>query len=192
MSIFGVITVEHTVKKKRKEIQVDEKLLNDIAKGNRKAFEILYHNTDKAVYGFVLSILKNHQDAEDVMHDTYIKIRETAHLYTPQGKPLAWIFTIAKNVALTKLRRQKKESFLNYDDMENDIDFSTCSNFEDKLVIENVFRILSNEERQIIMLHAVAGLKHREIASILELPLSTILSKYARSLRKLKENLEKE
>ena len=49
---------------------------------------------------------------------------------------------------------------------------------------------LSDEERQIIMLHVTAGLKHREIAQLLELPLSTVLSKYRRALSKLKQKLE--
>ena len=41
-------------------------------------------------------------------------------------------------------------------------------------------------EREIVLLHAVTGLKHREIAQLLELPLSTVLSKYHRGLKKLK------
>ena len=45
---------------------------------------------------------------------------------------------------------------------------------------------LGAEERQIVLLHAVTGLKHREIAALLELPLSTVLSKYHRGLKKLK------
>ncbi|MDE6108593.1 MAG: helix-turn-helix domain-containing protein, partial [Oscillospiraceae bacterium] len=48
------------------------------------------------------------------------------------------------------------------------------------------------EERQIILLHAVSGLKHREIAELLEKPLSTVLSKYNRGLKKMKIQLEGE
>ena len=44
---------------------------------------------------------------------------------------------------------------------------------------------LAPEERQIVVLHAVAGLKHREIAKLLDKPLSTILNKYRRALKKL-------
>ena len=48
---------------------------------------------------------------------------------------------------------------------------------------------LSDEERQIVVLHAVAGFRHREIGALLELPLSTVLSKYHRAIKKLKEHL---
>ncbi|MDR1538930.1 MAG: hypothetical protein LBU32_13220 [Clostridiales bacterium] len=52
--------------------------------------------------------------------------------------------------------------------------------------------ILSEQERQIIMLHCSGGLKHREIGRLLELPLSTTLSKYRRALSKLKKFLKED
>ena len=49
---------------------------------------------------------------------------------------------------------------------------------------------LEEQARRIVLLHAVTGLKHREIAQLLELPLATVLSKYHRALKKLKAQLE--
>ena len=57
---------------------------------------------------------------------------------------------------------------------------------EDRLVLQDALARLGAEEGQIVLLHAVTGLKHREIAQLLELPLSTVLSKYHRGLKKLK------
>ncbi len=59
---------------------------------------------------------------------------------------------------------------------------------EDKALIQTCMESLSDEERQILVLHAVAGFKHREIAKILGLKLSTVLSKYHRAIKKMKEN----
>ena len=61
---------------------------------------------------------------------------------------------------------------------------------EDNLVLTAALQSLKAEESQIVMLYAVAGFKHREIASLLELPLSTVLSKYSRAIRKLKTILK--
>lgn len=58
------------------------------------------------------------------------------------------------------------------------------------MVLLAALTILGEEERQIVMLHAVSGLKHREIAAALNLPLATTLSKYSRALIKLKRHLE--
>ena len=49
---------------------------------------------------------------------------------------------------------------------------------------------LGEEERRIVLLHAVTGMKHREIAALLELPLPTVLSKYHRALKKMRAYLE--
>ena len=61
---------------------------------------------------------------------------------------------------------------------------------EDKSVLAACMERLSDEERQIVTLHALSGFRHREIAALLELPLPTVLSKYSRALKKLKEYLQ--
>ena len=124
------------------------------------------------------------------MQDTYLKIRESAHLYKPMGKPMAWVFTIARNCALMKIRQSKKIVELTPSEDVDEKGFDQVSDWEDRLVLEAAFGVLSDTERQIVMFHAVSGIKHREIALILELPLSTVLSKYARALSKLKKHLE--
>lgn len=58
------------------------------------------------------------------------------------------------------------------------------------MVLQTVLQVLDEQERQIVMLHVTAGLKHREIAGMLGIPLPTALSKYRRALAKLKRALE--
>ena len=62
----------------------------------------------------------------------------------------------------------------------------------DRIVLTECMSRLSDQERQIVVLHVVSGFKHREIANMLELNLSTVLSKYHRAIRKLKTFIEKE
>ena len=61
---------------------------------------------------------------------------------------------------------------------------------EMKFVKEDPNIKLSLEEREIVYLYAIAGFKHREIANLLQLPLATVLSKYHRSIKKLKIKYE--
>ena len=63
---------------------------------------------------------------------------------------------------------------------------------EDRSLLQSALGRLSDRERQAVLLHAVAGLKHRETAALLRLPLSTVLSLYHRALKKLKVQLEGE
>ena len=63
---------------------------------------------------------------------------------------------------------------------------------EQKLLVKQALAKLQTEEMQIVTLHAVSGFKHREIAAIMEMPLATVLSKYHRALKKLKEIISQE
>ena len=166
-----------------------EELLRQIALGSQQAFEELYRATDSAIYGYALSLMRNHHEAQDVMMDTYLKIRCAAHLYMPMGKPMAWILTITKNIARTKLRSAGRQIPL--DDLEETTP-SFDRDSEEAVALEQAMKVLGDQERQILILHAVTGLKHREIAAMLGMPLATVLSKYARSLKKLKKALEED
>ena len=166
-----------------------EELLRQIALGSQQAFEELYRATDSAIYGYALSLMRNHHEAQDVMMDTYLKIRCAAHLYMPMGKPMAWILTITKNIARTKLRSAGRQIPL--DDLEETTP-SFDRDSEEAVALEQAMKVLGDQERQILILHAVTGLKYREIAEMLGMPLATVLSKYARSLKKLKKALEED
>ena len=170
-----------------------EPLMARLAGGDQEALAELYHRTRTSVYGLALSYLKNQHDAEDVTQDAFVRAWENAHQYRPQGTPLAWLLTIARNLALMKLREQKRSAQLQdsqWEARERLAAENPMVTVEDRQVLDAALTALADDERQIVLLHAVTGWKHREIAGLLELPLSTVLSKYRRALLKLKTKLE--
>lgn len=187
MLIFAAID---TGTPKSKELIIDENLFCAIASGDKEAFCTLYQQTRSAVFTYTLSLLRNQADANDATQDTYLKIRAAAHLYHPAGKPMAWIFTIARNICLMKIRQQKHYASFELEEDTPMLDFDQIEDLEDRMVLQTAFRVLSKEECQIVFLHAVTGYKHRQISEILQIPLSTVLSKYNRSLKKLRSALE--
>ena len=76
---------------------VDECLFA-VGQGDDLALERLYTLTSGAIYAYALSVTKSPDDAEDVLHDTFVKVYESAHNYISCGKPMAWLLTIAKNL----------------------------------------------------------------------------------------------
>ena len=168
-----------------------EKYIRDIALGNKDCLKELYDITKSSVYGFALSILKNIHEAEDILHDVYIKIYDNASTYQENGKPMAWILTITKNLSLMKLR--KKKHSVDIDEIIEIIP-SKCNmnNAETRLLLSAVFKIISDEERNILTLHAISGYKHREISKLLDIPLSTVLSKYNRTIKKIRKYMSEE
>ncbi|MEG0771437.1 MAG: RNA polymerase sigma factor [Clostridia bacterium] len=180
----------------RKDSKIDfkelENFIYEIGKGSNEALASLYEQTKSKVYGFSLSILKNSSDAEDILQTTYINIHSSASEYQSQGKPLAWILTIAKNLCFMKIRDRQKTSDIPQEEWEKTYTEKDTAEPCDKIILETVMNSLPDTERQIIMLHAVSGFKHREIANLLNLPLSTVLSKYHRALKQLKKLIKEE
>lgn len=170
----------------------DEKLILEIAAGDRGALGELYLQTKNAVYCFALSMLRNMHAAEDVMQETFLQVWSSAGTYVPGGKsPLPWVLGIARNLALARLREDRRAGSWLDDALEPADPLDRVLACENKLVTRAVLAQLVQEERQIVVLHAVVGLKHREIAGLLGMPLSTVLTKYSRAIKKL-EKLVKE
>lgn len=167
-----------------------EQCLFRIREQDPEALEEFYYRTSTSVYGFALSILKNAQDAEDVMHDLYLLVWSGAGTYRAAGKPMAWVLTITRNLCLQKLREYRKRSDIPQEDWETYIGGNSKMSPEDKLILAECLKHLSDEERQVVVLYAVSGFKHREIAKFLEMPLSTVLSKYNRAMKKLRKFME--
>ena len=169
--------------------KVDETLFQRIGEGDREAFAELYYTTKRAVYTFILSIVRDPEETKDLVQEVYLKVRSAAHLYQPMGKPLAWMFTIARRLSLNYLRGRGRIADGEDDSTENRLDFSYIQDSTDKLVLKAALLILKPEERQAVLLHAVAGLRHHEIARNMGVPLSTALSRYHRAIKKLKKHL---
>lgn len=172
------------------EANVLDQYIIGIADGDKEALGKLYESTCSSIYGFALSIVKNVSDAEDILQDVYIKVFSVANTYQPQGKPMAWLLTITRNLALMRLRGQQKEILLAPEDLLYANNPSVTD--EDRMVLQAILAKLKDEERQIVVLHSLTGLKHREIAILLKLPLPTVLSKYNRALKKLRNILKED
>lgn len=167
-----------------------EALITAVSAGDNAAMEQLYLRTRTAIYGYSLSILKNPHDAEDVLHDCLIAVKNGAEKYRAQGKPMAWLMTVARNLCFGLLRERRKTEAADPDGEIPDFAESTAMSPEDKVILKACMEQLSDEERQIITLHAVSGFRHREIAAITKLPLSTVLSKYHRAVKRLRKHLQ--
>lgn len=168
-----------------------DKYIIETSYGNKESFYKLYIETKTAVYAYILSILKNGYDAEDVLQEVYINVYNNAGSYKAKNKGLSWIITIAKNCCLMKIRSEKKNSVEFNEELLN-IKYNkliTHKQIDDKIFINAIFKEISEEERNILILHVVSGLKFREIADVLNLSLPTVLSKYNRVIKKIKIKL---
>jgi len=181
------VTIEHGGTEERREL---DRLLSEVAVGDREALAQLYRRTRTAVYGLAISYLKNAHDAQDVTQDTFVRVWDSAHQYRSKGSPMGWLLTIARNLALMKIRQSQRHVELEQEEWDAIPAGETGLSPEDRQLLQHALAALGDEERKVVLLHAVTGLKHREIASLLEMPLTTVLSKYHRALKKLRVYME--
>ena len=166
---------------------LDEEI-RSIAGGDKSALAALYHHVRTPVYTYSLSILKDRSEAEDALHDTVLEIWRSAPGYKSIGKPMGWVIAIARSICLMKLRERQRLADEPPDAayLADDGDLTA----EDITVIRACMETLGEDEREVVILHAVSGLRHRDIAATLDQPLSTVLSRYNRAIKKLRKTLE--
>ena len=182
-----LMTTEYAPAEDRHELQ---QLLIHIAGGEREALAELYQRTRSAVYGLALSYLKNAQDAQDLTQDVYVQVWDRAEQYRLIGSPMGWLLAACRNLCLMRLRREERHAALSEEEWDA-IPARECGlDADERALLQGALTVLGEEERRIVLLHAVTGLKHREIAALLELPLPTVLSKYHRALKKMRSFLE--
>ena len=170
-----------------------EELIRAVGQGDREAFYRLYQDTARPLYSYILSLTKLTYEAEDIMQEAFLTVWTKAAVYVPQGKPLAWMFTIARNLCYMRFRERKNQADVGLEEWESREEGACWEPLEqaaERRVLLDALERIGSQERQIILLHAAAGMKHKEVAKVLEMPLSTELSKYNRSMKKLQGILE--
>ena len=142
--------------------------------------------THAALYGFSLFLLKNPQDAEDAVQETYVKAYQSAAQYRSQGKPMAWLDDHSAERGASAPARAPPHRGHDAGGLAGAVlRQAGTSPKEDLLTLRALLETLSEEERQISLPPRLGGLKHREIAAMLDLALPTVLSKYHRAMKKL-------
>ncbi|XMB86894.1 RNA polymerase sigma factor [Mycoplasmatota bacterium WC44] len=163
------------------------KLVAMLKRGDMSVFDDIYHETKKGVYFTILSILKNQQVSEDVMQEVYIKALHNIHNFDNRNFN-AWIIKIARNMAINEYNRNKKS--FSVDQSESDYLFVTKSDSDEQLLLNDMMRFLKENESEVVLMHVIGNLTHKEIARILEKPIGTILWLYNQAMKKLRNKLE--
>lgn len=154
------------------------------------AFEYVYTKTKSLVYTVIISVVKDHNQTEDLMQDTYIKMIKSINSYDNKYRFNTWLATIARNTALDYYRKQKKQ--YSVDIHENEYLFPLERSLQDDEISTNyILSLLDDEEREVVMLYSLDEYKHKEIAIILNKPIGTITWIYNKAMKKLRKELKK-
>lgn len=167
------------------------RLVKKLQQGQMNVFDEIYHETKVAVFHTIRNILQDRSLSEDIMQDTYLKALEKIHSFKPTFSFTSWIVTIARNLALNEYNKRRKEMMI--DASEHETLFGHKDNTSEKeMIVQEMMEILSQEEREVVILHVVGDLKHREVADILGKPLGTITWMYNNAIKKIQQVYGKE
>lgn len=169
--------------------KIDTEQMNNIIRqlksGNMDLFDDFYELTKKQVYVAIINIIKNKTICEDIMQDTYLKFLNNIHKYKDKTNVIAFIVTIARNLAINEYNKNKREVHYDLSLYEEEI----VSKTEETPLLDLVYETLSGIELEVFILHVIDDLKHREIAKITKKPLGTITWIYNKALKKMKEKV---
>ncbi len=177
----------------------DEKLILRFQEGDINAYNELVKRYKDRLLNFVLRYFNNIEQAEDVVQDTLIKLYTHASYYKNVAKFSTWIFTIAKNNALTELRKnkRKKTDSLWTDDGQvidiNSKEESLDSKVQNEIAIDQLNKFLDEipeNFRMAVVLRDFQELSYEEISRILEIPIGTIKSRINRGRIQLAEKMK--
>jgi RNA polymerase sigma factor (sigma-70 family) len=185
MPRWGVVVVELTMSGDAGD---EDELLAQIAGGDMRALEALYRVMRVRVFAVALAVTGDRGTAEDVMQDTFVRIYAAAPGYAPGSRARAWVLTIARHLAVDAVRRRARETASG---MAGRGGVATGGEPDViRLDVVNALLQLGEVDRQIVVLHDVAGFTHAEVAAELALPAGTVRWRYRVALGRLRPLVE--
>lgn len=171
--------------------EICEQSIKRISEGDLTALTVIYDYVGRLIFTIALSILGDYQLSQDVMQDTFIQIAEKAHTYRKGSNARAWIVSISRNLALNVLKERKHEIAI---DENSAVEINPFN--EDELImsitLSNALSLLTTPEREIVVYKALWGLRHKQIAQIMNVSVPNSRQKYKRAMEKLRNYYFKE
>ena len=145
--------------------------------GDEEAFASLYQSHQKRVYAVCLQMTKNVADAEDLTQDAFLQVFRSVNSFRGDSAFSTWLYRVAVNTVLMKLRRRKSPPLLSLDEPVSNTSPSLkrdvgkvdprLSGTVDRIALRRAKQELPAGCRQIFDLHEVMGYQHHEIAQLL-------------------------
>jgi len=174
----------------------DEALVARAQRGDSSAFDVLVDRYKQRLYGTVYHMTANHEDANDLVQDAFIKAYKSLRSFKGQSSFYTWIYRIAVNRTINFMKRRKDRGHFSLNDVDANIETDPdyvelmshitprrevgLNELQEKL--NESLQKLSEEHRAVVIMHDVQGMTHADIAKALDCSEGTVRSRlfYAR------------
>ncbi len=168
-----------------------EELIPLLLKKDDRSFTLLYDNYSKSLYGIIFTLIKDREEAEDVLQEVFIKIWKNIDSYNDsKGRLYTWMLNIARNTSIDKLRSKGFNNNLKNLSADNFVhildDNSKTINQIDAIGIKEFIKKLKPKCIQIIDLLFFKGYTQQETSDELEIPLGTVKTQNRNCMNELR------
>ena len=172
----------------QEEQEFIQELLNP--KTQNQAFQKLLKEYQKPLYNHVRNILLNHDDADDVLQNTFVKVFQNLNKFKGESKLFSWMYRIATNEALTFLNQKAKKSGISsetlqskaIDNLKADIHFDGN---EIQIKLQKAISQLPEKQQLVFKMKYFEELKYEEISEILGTSVGALKASYHHAVKKI-------
>ena len=173
----------------------DKEIMELIQGGDEKAFTELVARYQERLLNFVGRVVTDQETAEELIQETFLRIFNQKHSYTPEFAVSTWIYTIALNLARSELRKRKLRRYLSLDFLkeESDVEIAGRSgSMGESLspILQKAIDSLPEDYKTAFILCDVQRLPYQQIAEILRVPVGTVKSRINRARAMLRDKLK--
>ncbi len=184
----------------------DEELLIAFRGGRRETFGILVRRYERELYGYLRRYLGDDHLADDVFQNTFLQVYQKADQYDAGRRVRPWLYTIATNQAVDALRRQNRHAAVSLDqtcgespegdwrsllellEVVGGDPLEQVQGEERRTLVRAAVDQLPDFLRQVVILAYYQGLKYRDVADVLGIPVGTVKSRLHSALLRLHES----
>lgn len=175
----------------------EETLLNELKQleTQAKAFEVLVNTYKERLYWHIRRIVLNHDDTDDVLQNTFIKVFKNIDGFKGDSKLYSWMYRIATNEALTFLKKKSKKLGISDSEMQNKMVSNLQADVyfdgdEIQLKLQQAIAILPEKQKLVFNMKYYQEMKYEEISEILNTSVGGLKASYHLAVKKVESFLK--
>lgn len=175
----------------------DKNIIADLKNINKRdlAFHQLVTTYQERLYWHIRKIVLNHDDADDVLQNTFLKVWRNVENFREESSLFTWLYRIATNESITFINSKKKKSFMPMNDtseylMDNLISDPYFEGDEIQLKLQKAIVRLPEKQRIVFNMKYYDELKYDEMAEILETSVGALKASYHHAVKKIEDYLK--
>ena len=180
-------------------MQDEKEFINQLLqpKTQNEAFEKLIKDFQRPLYSHIRSIVLNHDDANDVLQNVFIKVFRGLSKFKGESKLFSWVYRIATNESITFINQKaKKKSVSNQEYAQREIDNLEADTYFDadgiQLKLQKAIVLLPEKQQLVFKMRYFQELKYEEISSILGTSVGALKASYHHAARKIEEYMNQD